>query len=158
MRLSVLTAFAMTILVTGHAANAQRATSSGWQDQLTRTLVRTERGQFLYEDRALCEFKPKPGWPGAERKLQIRSSATAPANAVSRDTFLFFVATWEAQFLQQMTGTGTRSCQLLNAPIGNIDLELIMTLTEEGFQLEVKNTQSGESNRSTQTWADYYGE
>ena len=40
----------------------------------------------------------------------------------------------------------------LDAPIGTPDLEISVIMTGEGFQLEIRNTLTNETIRSTETW------
>jgi hypothetical protein len=51
-----------------------------------------------------------------------------------------------SQFLQGLDYTQ------LKAAIGTPDLELNLTMTNEGLQFEVVNTSSGQKTRQTQTW------
>ena len=130
-----------------------------WKKQLSRSLVRSEGGRLIYEDRALCEITPRQGWPGQAQKLQIRSSGEAPADGtISHDVFLAWITTWETEFLTALAGIGSYSCQVLDALIGDPDLELIMRMTHEGYQVEVSETGKGERNRITRTWAEVYPE
>jgi hypothetical protein len=44
----------------------------------------------------------------------------------------------------------------LKAAIGTPDLELNLTMTNEGMQFEVVNTSSGQKTRQTRTWEQVF--
>lgn len=107
----------------------------------------------------MCEITPRKNWPGESQKLQIHSSGEAPDDGtISRDIFLTLIATWESEFLTALAGIGSYSCELLDAPIGDADLELIMRMTHEGYQIEVTERRKGERSRVTRTWSEVYPE
>ena len=143
----------------GWAQMAEAQDEPRWKKQLTRTLVRSEGGRLIYEDRALCEITPRQDWPGQAQKLQIRSSGEAPSDGtISRDVFLTWITTLETQVLTALAGIGSYSCEVLDALIGVPDLEVIMRMTHEGYQVEVTETRKGERSRITRTWAEVYPE
>ncbi len=45
-------------------------------------------------------------------------------------------------------------CEMLDKPIGEVDLELTTIMTDEGLQVTVRDTATGQINRTSTTWAD----
>jgi len=158
-RTPVALAVAIAILAAAPLASGQGSDGPRWKRILAKSLVSVQDGEFRYSDSALCEFKPQEGWAGTTRTLQLRSIARAPADGtISRDMFVMWVSHTEADLVSHLAASGSSSCQNLDHPIGSVDIELVMTFTREGFQVEVTNAQTGRSNRRTQTWADTYPE
>ena len=43
-------------------------------------------------------------------------------------------------------------CRAIDAPIGNVDLEIKLFVTKDGVQIETTDTASGKTSRVTDTW------
>jgi hypothetical protein len=133
---------------------------------LLREVVQIENGQLLYDDLAICQLN----LPGKQRpKFQVRTRATAPEKGlISRDRFVAFVTTFENEValawaesgavMRPSTALRALNCDPLEEPIGQVDVELTMTMTAEGIQFEYKDTAKGTVNRSSSTWKDMYGD
>ena len=60
--------------------------------------------------------------------------------------------------MRPSTALRALNCDPLEEPIGQVDVELTMTMTAEGIQFEYKDTAKGTVNRSSSTWKDMYGD
>lgn len=119
---------------------------------LLRDLVRVEQGQLVYDDLGICQVEA-PGTQG--RKIQVRSRATAPEKGlISRDYFVALVTRLESDIVRP--ALGSLRCEPLEKPIGQVDVEVTMTMTAEGIQYEYKDTAKGTVNRSSNTWKDLF--
>ncbi len=141
---------------------ALAASASPADERRLRDLVRVADGKLLYDDLALCELR----LPGATPpKFQIRSHAEAPSQGVvSRDSFVSLITQHEIIFglgiaqvhpgISAMDAVRALHCTPLDAPIGTPDLELRLSLTAEGMQVEVTDTAAGKTTRSVHTWKE----
>jgi hypothetical protein len=136
-----------------------------WQEELQQDLVEVRAGKMVVEgfslDRvALPQYEPV--------EFQVGYYAEAPASGViSRDNFVAFTTLLTVTALQQIIAQAYNVSAIefleayeshdLQQPIGRPDLEIKVYMTAEGFQLEVANTSTGESSRSTQTWDSMLG-
>jgi hypothetical protein len=132
---------------------------------LLRDLVKTEDGQFVYDDLAICRLE----LPGKQSpKFQVRSRATAPEKGlISRDRFVALVTTVENEIALAWAESGAvvrpsvamraLHCDPLEQPIGQVDIEITTTLTPEGIQFEYKDTAKNKVERSSNTWKHMVG-
>ncbi len=143
------------------------ASAESWREQLSSDLVRVEDGKMRYEQLSVCEFRLPDGdqMRPIGRRFQTRSKAEAPAEGlISRDQFVALVTQLEtravlalseiAPGLSPTQAIDTFDCDPIAEAIGKVDLQLLITLTMEGIQLEFI-TPDGASVRSTHTWAEY---
>jgi hypothetical protein len=141
-------------------AIAAGASADSPSERRLRDLVRVADGLFQYDDLAVCQLR----LPGSESpKFQIRSQAQAPSKGViSRDQFVAMITQYElviglglAQARPGVTPVQAAEalhCTPIAAAFGTPDLELRLTITAEGSQLEVTDTATGKKSRSVQTW------
>ena len=141
---------------------AHAACASSAEERRLRDLVRVADGKFLYDDLALCELRLPGSTPP---KFQIRSHAEAPSQGVvSRDHFVSLITQHEIIFglgiaqvhpgISAMDAVRALRCTPLDAPIGTPDLELELSMTAEGMQVEVTDTAAGKKTRSVHTWKE----
>ena len=144
------------------AATSVRA--QDWRAQLKSDAVVIRSGKMLYDEVGMYKIKVA-GYEPAQVQVKIHSEAPQ-GGVVSRDNFvslttLMFSMTFVAalsesykvpasQFLQGLDYTQLKSA------IGTPDLELNLIMTNEGMQLEVVNTSSGQKTRQTMTWEQVF--
>ncbi len=108
---------------------------------------------MVYEEFELCTIPPAEQ-DQDEYTMQIKTHSEAPAASfISRDNFVA-VTVATAMALAQ----GAADCKTLDAPIGNPDFEISIFMTSAGMQLEVNDTTTGQKDRSTILWQDWFGE
>ncbi len=150
----------VAVLFIGSSANAQE----DWREELQKEYVEVVDGTLVYEGYDLVTISI-PGFQPV--RAQVKTRAEAPDSVMSRDYFLSFTTAatmltlltmysqaYQVTVAEFIAGFDAKS---LEAPIGNPDLELNLTMTAEGFQIEIVDTTSGESHRSTQTWDEVFG-
>lgn len=135
-----------------------------WREQLSRDAVAIKDGRMVYEQPYLLKFEIA-GYKLA--KLQVRVRSEAPAHGViSRDNFVSLTAQTFVRFCF-MTFAETYKVLAraflegidyteLTAPIGTPDIELNLAMTNEGIQIDIANTASGERSRYTETWEQVF--
>lgn len=139
---------------------ATPTSAQDWRAQLKSDAVVIRGGKMIYDEVGLYKIKVT-GFEPAQVQVKVHSEAPQ-GGLVSRDNFvslttLMYTMTFVAalsesyrvpasQFLQGLDYTQ------LKAAIGTPDLELNLTMTNEGLQFEVVNTSSGQKTRQTQTW------
>jgi hypothetical protein len=157
--MSKVLAAIMLLAVVATPGTAQ-GTAQDWRTQLKSDFVVIRGGKMSYDKVGLYKLNV-PGYQPAQVQVKVHSEApqTGP---VSRDNFValttlmvsmtFVTALSESykvpasQFLQGLEYTD------LNSTIGTPDLELNLIVTNEGLQLEITNTSSGQKHRETMTW------
>ena len=143
---------------------ATSVSAQDWRAQLKAEAVVIRSGKMLYDEVGLYKIKVA-GYEPAQVQVKIHSEAPQ-GGLVSRDNFvslttLMFSMTFVAalsesykvpasQFLQGLDYTQLKSA------IGTPDLELNLIMTNEGMQLEVVNTSSGQKTRQTMTWEQVF--
>ncbi len=136
-----------------------------WREELREDLVVHRDGKMIIEEYSM-ERVNLPGYEPLE--LQVKFYAEVPHdNTISRDKFVgmssyllvtvlqtMLAETYNVSALEFLQGYDTED---LDAPIGRPDLEISVFMTGEGFQLEIRNTLSGEVRRVTETWEETMG-
>src|SRR5262245_18830884 len=143
---------------------ASPARAQDWRQELKTDLVAIANGRMTLNDVGLYKINV-PGYQAAQYQVKIHSEAPA-VGTISRDNFVslttmmastvFITALAEgyripaSDFMQHIDYTELKSA------IGTPDLELNLTMTPEGMQLEIKNNSSNQSNRETMTWEQVF--
>ena len=130
------------------------AEGSRWKEELSREIVRSERGTFKIEEFSLCTITPR--WGGEGKRIQFRSSAQGPANLISRDFLVRSFADYEARVVSELSRDATMRCKTIDAAIGTVDVELNLLITSEGIQWEMTENSIGRQERTTRAWAEIY--
>ena len=131
-----------------------------WREELRADLVVLRDGKMVIEEYSIERIN-LPGYAPAE--YQVKFYMEAPQDGtISRDFFVGFSAYYGITILQTMLAEGYEvlaatflagyESEDLDAPIGTPDLEISVIMTGEGFQLEIRNTRTNETIRSTETW------
>jgi hypothetical protein len=135
-----------------------------WRQQLKSDVVTLRAGKMVYEEVGLFKLNV-PGFQPAQFQVKVHGEAPQ-GGLVSRDnlvalttstfTTVFITALAEgyqvtaSQFMQGLDYTELKSA------IGTPDMELNLVMTNEGMQLEVVNTSSGQRTRQTMTWDEVF--
>jgi hypothetical protein len=143
---------------------ATPSSAQDWRTQLKADAVAIRGGKMIYDEVGLYKLNVA-GYQPAQVQVKVHSEAPQ-GGLVSRDNFvslttLMFSTTFIAalsesykvsasQFLQGLDYTQLRTA------IGTPDLELNLVMTNEGMQLEVVNTSSGQKTRQTHTWEQVF--
>ena len=140
------------------------ASAQDWREKLSAELVTIEAGKMVFEEYGLVKLQ----FPGYEEsRFQIKLHSEVPqGGAVSRDNFVALTSSYftiimmeslaqayqvtAAEFLEAFDYTELESL------IGTADLEMNLFMTNEGLQIEIVNTSTGEQMRHTMTWAEVY--
>lgn len=134
-----------------------RAESSRQDD-----LVTVRDSKFIVEEYSLCEFHRPSGF-GPTPKFQMRTYSEAPAeDVISRDNFVAYTATTLTVLRLGMVSRlglslsqafNALDCNEIPAPIGTVDLEVRITITADGMQVEFVDNSTGQVTRNTSPWA-----
>ena len=138
------------------------AQEKDWQKELAQDLVFVKDGKMAFDEVGIC----KMGFEGYEpASVQVKVHSEAPDSAgISRDNFVAYSSTlsWmilttafaEAYQIPASTFLQGFEFEELETLIGKPDLELNFYMTNQGTQIEVINTATGDVNRITQLWKD----
>jgi hypothetical protein len=142
----------LTLIALAFAASAAEPL---WKSELRQNRVERQGDKLVIDEYNLCTVTPRAGGEGM--RIQARSYAEAPASLVSRDMFVTWVATLEAGVSAEYGRQGrTLNCKVIQKPIGEVDLETKLIMTDEGFQWEVANRRDGTTTRTTRSWDEVY--
>ena len=136
---------ALILVFTVSIANASGVQPS-WQMELAKDWVSFEGGKMVIEQFEVCSR--------GEISTQTRiRSETLKGGIISRDNFVALTAGLIAAAHQQ---TPAAKCKSINQPIGPVDHEVTIYMTDHGMKIESydRNTSARESN--TLVWSDMY--
>jgi hypothetical protein len=149
------TCAAIMLLVAATPVSAQ-----DWRAQLKADAVVIRGGKMIHDEVGLYKLNV-PGYEPVQVQVKVHSEAPQ-VGLVSRDNFvslttLMFSTTFIAALSGSYRVTASQFLQGLDytpleAAIGTPDLELNLTMTNEGMQVEMVNTASGQKTRQTLTW------
>ena len=139
---------------------ATPGSAQDWRAQLKADAVVIRAGKMIYDEVGLYKLNV-PGYEPAQVQVKVHSEGPQ-GGLVSRDNFvslttLMFTTTFIAALSESYRVTASQFMQgldytQLKSAIGTPDLELNLTMTNEGMQFEVVNTSSGQKTRQTMTW------
>ena len=131
-----------------------------WREELRADLVVHIDDKMVIEGYSM-ERVNLPGYEPVQFQLKYHME-TPHDGAISRDNFVAFSTYMGVTVLQTMLAEGydvspaeflaAYESEDLDAPIGTPDLEIIVVMTGEGYQLEIRNTLTNEVSRFTETW------
>jgi len=150
----------LTLLcVVGFSAAAQ-----DWRQELKADLVTISGGKMTLNDVGLYKIEI-PGYQAAQVQVKVHSEAPA-AGIISRDNFVSLTTLMASTVFMTALAEGYRVAASdfiqhvdftqLKSAIGTPDLELNLTMTNEGLQFEIVNNSSGQKTRQTMTWEQVY--
>ena len=135
-----------------------------WRAQLKADAVVIRGGKMIYDEVGLYKIKVA-GYEPAQVQVKVHSEAPQ-GGLVSRDNFvslttLMFSTTFIAALSESYKVSASQFIQGLDytqqkTAIVTPDLELNLVMTNEGMQLEVVNTSSGQKTRQTMTWEQVF--
>jgi hypothetical protein len=143
---------------------ATPGSAQDWRAQLKANAVVIRGTKMIYDEVGLYKLKVAAYDPA---QVQVKVHSEAPQGGlVSRDNFvslttLMFTMTFVAAMAESYQVSASQFMQgldytQLKAAIGTPDLELNLTMTNEGMQFEVVNTSSGQKTRQTRTWEQVF--
>ena len=146
------------------APNQANAGDADWKKKLLEDAVALEGEKMVILEYGLLSFPTVP-----DEKTQMKFYSEAPADSViSRDNFVAITTTIQTLFFAQLAiGQGTASegraesigdlfdFQELDEPIGKADMEFNVYMNKGGLQIEVSDTRTGQTSRSTLTWKEF---
>jgi hypothetical protein len=137
---------------------------SDWEQELGEDLVEFRDGKMIAED----YFIYTVSIPGTEEvSIQVKVYGEAPEDGIiSRDKFVNLMTMISYQTLvtafaesYQMSASdfmNAMDIEDLSDPIGTPDIEINLTATNQGMQIEFVNTATNQTRRSTSTWKEIY--
>jgi len=138
------------------------ATATDW----TKDRVRVEGDAMVWSEVSLCHFEPDPTPSGAPKppQFQIRTVARVPSRGViSRDRFVELVAKLQYELILLVAERHDVSggklldrlrCEGIAEPIGEVDFDLSLTGTVDGYQLEIQDNNLDRTSRTTHGWSE----
>lgn len=101
-----------------------------WKQELRRESVQRRADNLVIDEYSVCSVSKE-----GSTSLQIRSYAEAPAKVVSRDSLVSWSTMLGTLVLSEITRSGARlDCKTIQKPIGEVDVEMRLTMTADGFQ------------------------
>lgn len=124
-----------------------------WRKILAAPAVKLSQGKMLYEGIELCTLR-RSSQREPPTNLQVRTRSEAPAGKfISRDNFIAITVSASVALMERL---GQPECKTLDRVIGQPDIEVKVVMTEAGFQIEVSDTRTGQTNRQTSRWEDVF--
>jgi hypothetical protein len=115
-----------------------------WKSELAREQVEIKSGKMVIEGYDLCKV--------GIANLQLRTYSEAPHNgSISRDNFF---ALTTASVLAYQAALGNAECKHIKAPIGAVDLELSIHMTEDGMKQEYRDHRTNTQSATTGLWSE----
>ena len=144
--------FALLMILTTINGYAQ----TDWKKELTKNVVKVEDGKYSVERYVLYTNENMSS-------IQVKSSAVAPINVLSRDKFVAFYSSYTTIIILTaiLTKVGIDHLSDLKSKeldklIGQPDLSIHLEMTNTGIQIQF--SVDGETSRQTMTWEDFYKE
>ena len=146
-----------SVLCLGLLAAATPASAENW----TKDRVQIEGDRMVWSEVSLCHFEPDPPSSTEPRKFQIRTHAQVPRQGViSRDRFVELVTGIQFSFVLGLAehSPGVKAsqvfdrlrCEEIAEPIGAVDIDIKLTGTKDGYQVEVGDGK--QISRATIKW------
>jgi len=137
-----------------------------WKTDLGEDLVEIQEGMMVVEEYALLKLNLQGQ---QSNNLQVKLSAKAPTDGVlSRDNFVSFTTQITYMTLVELYANAYQisASEYLEAleieeipeAIGTPDIEINVTATNAGVQIEYINTAQNQRQRVTMTWEEMYAE
>ncbi len=136
-----------------------------WRVRLAEDVVEIRDDMMVYDEIGLLKFALRSYQP---TQWQVKLHSEAPvAGPLSRDQFVAitaatFLTLLQASLAQAYVQVAARQFLAamdyteLDAAIGTPDLELNLVMTNNGMQVEVVNRTTGQRQRHTSTWEQFY--
>ena len=164
-RKRLLIPFLVLAALTFPNPNTLEAEETTSVEKLLEEVVKVENDKMTMEEFGLLSFPWAPG-----DKTQLRFYSEAPRSGViSRDNFVALNAGLQTAVLfgiamkvksakradvESMSIDEVFDLDDLDAPIGNVDLEINVYMSKGGLQIEFVNTGANSTKRKTMTWKE----
>ena len=158
----------MFVLGLSHPAFAQ--TKGKIQYLMKKDRVVQKDGKFKIDGYSLCRlYRPKHLGGGVSEPFQVRARAKAPAQGVvSRDNFVVLFTEialglrvkFATDFIKGLTpvqALDALQCEHIDAPVGNVDLQVDLNMDKEGVTIEILKPGTGEKQTQKNLWKDLFG-
>ncbi|PEN14290.1 hypothetical protein CRI94_04425 [Longibacter salinarum] len=158
-----LTAVLLLLLVSVSVVQAQ---TPDWKAELGEDIVQIRGDKMMMEEYALLKLNVEGQ---KTNNLQVKLYAEAPKDGIiSRDNFVNLTSMITYMSLLEIYARAYQlsASEYLQAvdieqipnPIGTPDIELNLTATNAGLQIEFVNTADNQRRRVTRTWEEMYAE
>ncbi len=138
--------FFLLILVSFTSLKGQ----SNWREKFKKDLVTIDDGKYHIEEYALITTN--------DDSYQIKLSAIAPTDLMSRDNFVSFYSTYGTVLILKMFEDYSQDkdfdIKQLDELIGEPDISISFILTNSGLQVKIET--DDKVTRQTITWDDYF--
>ncbi len=122
-----------------------------WQEQLLMDAVTIVGDKMVLEEYGIVNGVDESG---NEFSLQVKMYSEAPASGVIiRDNFVGF-----SMFVYIPIVVVFGDYEVIDEPIGNVDVEVNIYMSKNGIQIEFKNNLDGTTGRETMTWKSLYSD
>ena len=174
MNSSVTQILAVITLISGATLSLQPAlaqSNPAAEARLRSEVVTEQDGKFTIDRFSICQlFRPEELGGGTTDPFQVKSHVEAPADGfISRDNFLTFSTeiifqlrvNFAGDLIQGLTpaqAMAALQCRPIEAPIGRVDLELDLYMTQDGVQVGILETASRQIDTQTRTWNQILGQ
>jgi len=150
MKKAIITKIIMVVIISLYTTNTSFS-QTDWKNNMKKDLVKESEGKFYINDYSLISFE--------EKTFQIKYSAEAPINIISRDNFISIYSSMSTFMMLSMFEAAGYSIDKINIKeldelIGEPDISFIFIMAKNGMQIQVK-TDKG-TNRTTVSWDDFY--
>ena len=132
---------------------ASVACAEDWQQDLKEDLVTIKDNKMYIEQYMLLKTTAEDG---TESNTQVKIYSTSPTQVISRDNFVCITTMIYTLILVEALETVEFDIVEIDEPIGNVDMEINLYMTKEGFQIEVDLKTIGEKIRETTRWSDFF--
>lgn len=121
------------------------AETKNWQKELKKEIVKVSKGKMTITEYEVCKL-------GAS-SIQIKTYSEAPSAIISRDNFVALTAVYSTELSSQI---GDLKCKDIDAPIGSVDVEILLYMTNQGIKMELQDRRTNTKNTETVLWSDIF--
>ena len=145
-------------------------TKSDVQNLMKKDRVIHEGGRFKIEGYHLCRlYRPKHLGGGVSKPFQVSARAETPAQGVvSRDNILVLFTEiglglrvkFASDYIKGLTpiqALDALHCEQIDAPVGNVDLEVDVNMGNEGIKIEILKPGTAKKQTQFNSWKDLFG-
>lgn len=146
------------------------AEPTGIEAKLKADFVTAKNEKFTIDRFRVCQLvRPAELGGGASEVFQVKSHAEAPVDVISRDNFVALLAevgvnlrvSFARGHIKGMTpqqALTSLRCKVIAAQSGPIDFDVDIRMDNDGMQLAVTDTATGQVDKQTQQWAQVFGQ
>lgn len=116
-----------------------------WRKELKKDMVKVSKGKMTITEYEVCKL--------ADSSIQIKTYSEAPTKIISRDNFVALTAVYATEFSRQI---GDLKCKDIDAPIGSVDVEILLYMTSQGIKMELQDKRTNTKNSGTVLWSEIF--